>query len=53
MYEYVCTDKRVDDRGIVDIARVRGFGVVLSNQRIRLYSVDVQECFPRNTIKKI
>tara|TARA_R110002153_G_scaffold27498_8_gene85407 strand:+ start:87 stop:488 length:402 start_codon:yes stop_codon:yes gene_type:complete len=53
MYEYACTIKRVVDGDTVDIDIDLGFGVVLTNQRIRLYGIDAPESRTRDKEEKL
>lgn len=52
MYEYSCKIIRVVDGDTVDVDINLGFGIVYSNQRIRLYGIDAPESRTRNRIEK-
>lgn len=52
MYEYNCKIVRVVDGDTVDVDIDLGFGVVLSNQRVRLYGIDAPESRTRDLIEK-
>lgn len=52
MYEYHCKVIRVVDGDTVDVDINLGFGIVYSNQRIRLYGIDTPESRTRNRIEK-
>jgi micrococcal nuclease len=53
MYEYSATIRRVVDGDTVDVDIDLGFGVILSNQRIRLYGIDTPESRTRDPIEKV
>ena len=52
MYEYSATIRRVVDGDTVDVDIDLGFGVILSNQRIRLYGIDTPESRTRDKEEK-
>ena len=52
MYEYRATLLKVVDGDTVDVDIDLGFGVVLSNQRIRLYGIDTPESRTRDLEEK-
>ena len=52
MYEYRATLLKIVDGDTVDVDIDLGFGVVLSNQRIRLYGIDTPESRTRDTEEK-
>ena len=52
MYEYRATLLRIVDGDTVDVDIDLGFGVVLSNQRIRLYGIDTPESRTRDLEEK-
>ena len=53
MYEYSAKIRRVVDGDTVDVDIDLGFGVILSNQRIRLYGIDTPESRTRDPIEKV
>ena len=53
MYEYSARIRRVVDGDTVDVDIDLGFGVILSNQRIRLYGIDTPESRTRDPIEKV
>mgnify|MGYP005695024387 FL=1 len=53
MYEYSSKIIRIVDGDTVDVDINLGFGVVLANQRIRLYGIDTPESRTRDPIEKI
>jgi len=53
MYEYNAKVDRVVDGDTVDVDIDLGFGVILSNQRIRLYGIDTPESRTRDPIEKV
>lgn len=53
MYEYSSKIIRVVDGDTVDVDINLGFGVVLANQRIRLYGIDTPESRTRDSVEKI
>lgn len=52
MYEYSCKIIKVVDGDTVDVDIDLGFGIVYSNQRIRLYGIDTPESRTRDLIEK-
>jgi micrococcal nuclease len=52
MYEYSAKIIRVVDGDTVDVDIDLGFGVVLSNQRIRLHGIDTPESRTRDLVEK-
>ena len=52
MYEYRATLLKIVDGDTVDVDIDCGFGIVLSNQRIRLYGIDTPECRTRDLEEK-
>ena len=52
MYEYRATLLKIVDGDTVDVDIDLGFGVVLSNQRIRLYGIDTPESRTRDLEEK-
>ena len=52
MYEYRATLLKIVDGDTVDVSIDLGFGVVLSNQRIRLYGIDTPESRTRDLEEK-
>ena len=52
MYEYRATLLRIVDGDTIDCDIDLGFGVVLSNQRIRLYGIDTPESRTRDLEEK-
>jgi len=53
MFEYRVKIKRVVDGDTVDVDIDLGFGVWLTNERVRLYGVDTPESRTRDKIEKI
>ena len=53
MYEYNAKIVRVVDGDTVDVDIDLGFGVVYSNQRIRLYGIDTPESRTRDLVEKV
>ena len=53
MYEYRCEVVKVIDGDTVDIDIDLGFGVWLTNERVRLYGVDTPESRTRDKVEKI
>ena len=53
MYEYSSKIIRVVDGDTVDVDINLGFGVVLANQRVRLYGIDTPESRTRDSVEKI
>jgi micrococcal nuclease len=52
MYEYHCKVRRVVDGDTVDVDIDLGFGVILSNQRVRLWGIDAPESRTRDLAEK-
>ena len=52
MYEYRATLLKIVDGDTVDVDIDCGFGIVLSNQRIRLYGIDTPESRTRDLEEK-
>tara|TARA_Y100000385_G_scaffold287076_1_gene350441 strand:+ start:3399 stop:3734 length:336 start_codon:yes stop_codon:yes gene_type:complete len=52
MYEYEATIRRWVDGDTVDVDIDLGFGLVFSNQRIRLYGIDAPEQRTRDLVEK-
>lgn len=52
MYEYSANIVRVVDGDTVDVDIDLGFGVILSNQRIRLHGIDTPECRTKDLVEK-
>lgn len=52
MYEYSCKIVKVVDGDTVDVDIDLGFGIVYSNQRIRLYGIDTPESRTRDLVEK-
>ena len=52
MYEYRATLLKIVDGDTVDVDIDCGFGIVLSNQRIRLYGIDTPESRTRDPEEK-
>jgi micrococcal nuclease len=53
MYEYKCKVLRVVDGDTVDIDVDLGFGVILSNERVRLCGIDTPESRTSDPVEKI
>jgi len=53
MFEYRVKIKRVVDGDTVDVDIDLGFGVWLTNERVRLYGVDTPESRTRDKVEKI
>ena len=52
MYEYEATIRRWVDGDTVDVDIDLGFGLIYSNQRIRLYGIDAPEKRTRDLVEK-
>ena len=52
MYEYSAKVVRVVDGDTVDVDIDLGFGIIYSNQRIRLYGIDTPESRTRDLVEK-
>ena len=53
MYEYKVTVLRVVDGDTVDVDIDLGFGIVLSNERVRVMGIDTPESRTRNKLEKV
>ena len=53
MYEYKCTVNKVIDGDTVDVDIDLGFGVVLTDERVRIMGIDTPESRTRNKIEKL
>ena len=53
MYEYRCKVLRVVDGDTVDVDIELGFGVVLSDERVRIMGIDTPESRTRNKVEKL
>jgi len=53
MYEYKVTVLRVVDGDTVDVDIDLGFGIVLSNERVRIMGIDTPESRTRNKLEKV
>ena len=53
MYEYKCKILRVVDGDTVDVDIDLGFGIVLSNERVRIMGIDTPESRTRDKLEKI
>ena len=52
MYNYNCIIRRVVDGDTIDVDIDLGFGVWLSNQRVRLYGIDTPEIRTSDPVEK-
>ena len=52
MYEYKCKILRVVDGDTVDVDIDLGFGIVLSNERVRIMGIDTPESRTRDKVEK-
>jgi len=52
MYEYKCKILRVVDGDTVDVDIDLGFGIVLSNERVRIMGIDTPESRTRDEVEK-
>ena len=52
MYEYKCKILRVVDGDTVDVDIDLGFGIVLSNERVRIMGIDTPESRTRDAVEK-
>ena len=53
MYEYKCTVNKIVDGDTVDVDIDLGFGVVLTDERVRIMGIDTPESRTRNKIEKL
>ena len=53
MYEYKVTVLRVVDGDTVDVDIDLGFGIVLSNERVRIMGIDTPESRTRDKVEKV
>ena len=53
MYEYKCTVNKIIDGDTVDVDIDLGFGVVLTDERVRIMGIDTPESRTRNKIEKL
>jgi len=53
MYEYRCTINRVVDGDTVDVDIDLGFGIVLSDERVRIMGIDTPESRTRDKVEKV
>lgn len=53
MYEYNCTINKVIDGDTVDVDIDLGFGVVLTDERVRIMGIDTPESRTSNKIEKL
>ena len=53
MYEYKCTVNKVIDGDTVDVDIDLGFGIVLTDERVRIMGIDTPESRTRNKIEKL
>jgi micrococcal nuclease len=53
MYEYRCKINRVVDGDTVDVDIELGFGVVLSDERVRIMGIDTPESRTRDKVEKL
>ncbi len=53
MYEYKCTVNKVIDGDTVDVDIDLGFGVVLTDERVRIMGIDTPESRTRDKIEKL
>ena len=53
MYEYRCKINRVIDGDTVDVDIELGFGVVLSDERVRIMDIDTPESRTRDKVEKL
>ena len=52
MYEYKCKMVKIIDGDTVDVDIDLGFGIILANQRIRMFGIDTPESRTRDKIEK-
>ena len=53
MYEYKCKVLRVVDGDTVDVDIDLGFGIVLSDERVRIMGIDTPESRTRDKVEKL
>jgi micrococcal nuclease len=53
MYEYKCTVNKIVDGDTVDVDIDLGFGIVLTDERVRIMGIDTPESRTRNKIEKL
>ena len=53
MYEYKCKINKVIDGDTVDVDIDLGFGVVLTDERVRIMGIDTPESRTRNKVEKL
>ena len=53
MYEYKCKVNKVIDGDTVDVDIDLGFGVVLTDERVRVMGIDTPESRTRNKVEKL
>lgn len=53
MYEYKCTVNKIVDGDTVDVDIDLGFGVVLTDERVRIMGIDTPESRTRDKIEKL
>ena len=53
MYEYKCKINKVIDGDTVDVDIDLGFGVVLTDERVRIMGIDTPESRTRNRVEKL
>ena len=53
MYEYKCTINRVVDGDTVDVDIDLGFGIVLTDERVRVMGIDTPESRTRDKVEKV
>jgi len=53
MYEYACTVDRVVDGDTIDVILDLGFGVVLTDERVRIMGIDTPESRTRDKDEKV
>jgi len=53
MYEYKCTVNKIIDGDTVDVDIDLGFGIVLTDERVRIMGIDTPESRTRNKIEKL
>ena len=52
MYEYRCKILRVVDGDTVDVDIDLGFGIIMSNERVRIHGIDAPESRTRDLVEK-
>ena len=53
MYEYICKVNKVIDGDTVDVDIVQGFGIGLTDERVRIMGIDTPESRTRDKIEKL